>query len=243
MRPVNLIPPEQRHGQQAPLRSGPLAYIVVGALVLALAAVSALVLTNNQIADRKSDVARLKQEDVAASVRALRLAAYTQFRTLREQRVATVQSLADSRFDWERVMRELALILPSDAWLTDLSAGASSTAGGGDSGSGLGGSVSGPSLQLSGCAKGQEGVAGFVTALKDIDGVTRVGLESSSLSGEEGGGEASSDSGGGCVGDSVASFSITVAFDAAPVPSLSTEEAAPVTPAAETTSTEGAEEG
>ena len=29
-----------------------------------------------------------------------------------EQRVATVTSLADSRFDWERVMRELALILP-----------------------------------------------------------------------------------------------------------------------------------
>ena len=29
-------------------------------------------------------------------------------------------SLADSRFDWERVMRELALILPGDVWLTSL---------------------------------------------------------------------------------------------------------------------------
>ena len=33
--------------------------------------------------------------------------------TVREQRVATVTSLADSRFDWERVMRELALVLPA----------------------------------------------------------------------------------------------------------------------------------
>ena len=27
MRPVNLIPPEERRGDQAPLRTGPLAYI------------------------------------------------------------------------------------------------------------------------------------------------------------------------------------------------------------------------
>ena len=33
MRPVNLIPPEDRRGQHAPLRTGPLAYILVGALV------------------------------------------------------------------------------------------------------------------------------------------------------------------------------------------------------------------
>ena len=36
--------------------------------------------------------------------------------------------------------------------------------------------IAGPALELSGCAKGQEAVAGFVTALKDIDGVTRVGV-------------------------------------------------------------------
>jgi Tfp pilus assembly protein PilN len=239
MRPVNLIPPEQRHGQQAPLRSGPLAYIVVGALALALAAVAALVLTNNQIADRESEVARLTQEDAAAAARATRLAAYTQFRILGEQRVATVQSLADSRFDWERVMRELALILPSDVWLTDLSAAASGGESEG-SDSGLSGASAGPSLQMSGCAKGQEGVAGFVTALKDIDGVTRVGLQSSQLSGAEGGGEAGSE--GGCSGEATASFAITAVFDAAPLPSTATEAAAPPV-AEETTAAEGSEEG
>ena len=35
MRPVNLIPPEDRRGEQAPLRTGPLAYVLVGALVAA----------------------------------------------------------------------------------------------------------------------------------------------------------------------------------------------------------------
>ena len=59
MRPVNLLPPELRRGEHAPLRSGPLAYIVLGALVAALAGVTLLVLTNNQISDRKAEVATL----------------------------------------------------------------------------------------------------------------------------------------------------------------------------------------
>ena len=124
MRPVNLIPPDLRRGDSAPLRTGPLAYMLLGALVLALAGVMALVLTNNQIADRKAEVAQLQHEDAAAQAQARRLAAYTQFQAMSEQRVATVTSLANSRFDWERVMRELSLILPDDVWLVSLDASA-----------------------------------------------------------------------------------------------------------------------
>ncbi len=236
MRPINLIPPEERHGQQAPLRSGPLVYIVVGALVAALIAVTALVLTNNQISDRKSEVAQLKSEDAEASAEAQRLAAYTQFQALHEQRLATITSLADSRFDWERVMRELALILPNDVGLVGLDASASSSGDGGSTAGGLRSEVAGPALEISGCTKGQEGVAGFVAALKDIDGVTRVGIESSELSDqEEGAGDAGSSSGEGSddcrTRDFIAKFEIVVAFDAAPVPiSGGSEDTAPITP-------------
>ncbi len=222
MRPVNLIPPEDRRGDQAPLRTGPLSYILIGGLVLVLAGVVALVLTGNQIPERKDEVATLKREDAAAAAKATRLASYSQFQSLSEARVQTVQSLADSRFDWERVMRELALILPSDVHLTELSAssGASAGAEGGGSGeaSGLLGGVAGPSMTMSGCADGQDGVAAFVTALKDIDGVTRVGVQSSQVSGEGG------ESGGGSEGSECSAapgsalFSLVVAFDAAPVP-------------------------
>lgn len=253
MRPVNLIPAEERRGEHGPLRSGPLAYVVVGALVAVLAGVTALVLTGNQIADRKGEVATLEAEDAAARERAERLAPYTQFRILREQRVATISSLADSRFDWERVMRELSLILPADVWLVDLSATASPDAstggesgGGGSGGSGLRGSAPGPALELNGCASGQEAVAGFVTALKDIDGVTRVGIQSSELSDQEEGAGSTGGSGSGGGGgdecrtrDFIASFSIVVAFDAAPVPLSAEGEAATLsaTEQAETTET------
>jgi Tfp pilus assembly protein PilN len=250
MRPVNLIPPEDRRGEQAPLRTGPLPYVLLAGLVVLLLGVTAVVVTNNQITESKNEVAKLEGEDAAASAKAQRLAAYTQFRMMSEQRVETVSSLADSRFDWERVMRELALVLPDDVWLVGLTATAApgvSVSGGEGGGSSMRGAIAGPALELSGCAKGQEAVAGFVTALKDIDGVTRVGVQSSELpeEGKAGGGEGgeSGSSGDECrTRDSIAKFEIVVAFDAAPVAETEGEEAAPVaTGTVETTSSESSE--
>ena len=235
MRPVNLIPAEDRRGDQAPLRTGPLAYIVFGALVALLAGVAMLVLAGNQIAEREDELASLKREDAIATARATRLASYTQFRELSEQRVVTVQGLADSRFDWERVLRELALVLPSDVSLSELSASGSGGAESGESTESASG-LAGPALQLSGCAAGHDGVAGFVTALKDIDGVTRVGVQSSQEKSDESG--SGGDENGECaVASATAEFSLTVAFDAAPVPAPEgTAEVAPE--AAPTTSAE-----
>jgi Tfp pilus assembly protein PilN len=246
VRPINLIPPDQRRGEQAPLRSGPLAYILVGALVAVLAGVIAIVLTGNQIEERKAQIATLEAEDNAEAARAERLSAFVQFSAIREQRLTTIASLAESRFDWERVMRELALVLPEDAWLVGLTAtatpDASSGADGGGSSSALRASVPGPALELGGCASGQKAVAGFVAALKDIDGVTRVGVESSELADQAGGGGSESGGGEECrTRKFIAKFQIVVAFDAAPVPAVAgtTEAVAPTAPAA--TSSEGSE--
>jgi Tfp pilus assembly protein PilN len=255
MRPVNLLPPEQRTGARAPTRTGPLPYIVLGALAAILVGVAVLVLTGNQISEREDQVAQLKQEDAAATQEAKRLDAYTQFQTLHEQRLATISSLADSRFDWERVMRELSLVLPHDVWLTELSASAGAGAEAGAAGGGeLSSSITGPALTLGGCAAGQESVAGFITALKDIDGVTRVGVESTELPEEE---EGAGSAGGGEEGGGsecqtrrfIAKFHLVVAFDAAPIPV--TAEGAEVLPTAtetaestssEAESSEGGEE-
>jgi Tfp pilus assembly protein PilN len=249
MRPVNLIPQEERRGEHAALRSGPLLYIALGALVAALVGVTALVLTSNQIAERKAEAAELRHEDAAAKAQAERLASYTAFRSLHDQRVATVTSLANSRFDWERVMRELSLVLPSDVWLTNLGAsvapGVSVEGGGSSAASGLRGGAAGPALELDGCATGQEAVAGFVTALNDIDGVTRVAVQSSGLGEEGGGGGGSSESDCRTRGF-IVQFAIAAAFDAAPVSPVAggeevappaEEEAAPEEPAPESTPT------
>jgi Tfp pilus assembly protein PilN len=246
MRPVNLIPAEDRRGGSAPLRTGPLPYVLLGGLVVLLLGVVALVLAGNEVGERETEVAKLEREDARAAAKAQRLATYTEFQEMSEARVATVSELADSRFDWERVMRELALILPDDVWLVGLIAtaapGVSVEGGGGDSG-GMRAAAPGPALELSGCADGQKAVAGFVGALEDIDGVTRVGVQSSELpekgSGGEGGG-GGDDGGEECrTRPTIAKFAIVVAFDAAPVAeAVAGGEAAPV---ATTAPTEGSD--
>lgn len=235
MRPVNLIPADMRRTGRAPIRSGPIAYLLVGALILGLGAVTLLVLTNNKIADHKAEVATLKAQEAAATQRAQQFAPFTNFASLELSRRQTVANLADSRFDWERVMRELSRVIPGDVWLTDLIGSAST--GSADAAS-SGTSISAPSLQISGCTVSQDAVAGFLSALRDIDGVTRVGLTSSARPTGVSGAGGSSDSAGGGGGtdcatkDFIAQFEIQVAFDSAPAP-----QSATATPTAPTTPT------
>jgi Tfp pilus assembly protein PilN len=240
VRPVNLIPPEQRSGRHKPMKGGPLAYIVIGAMVAALLGLTLLVVTDNQISESKKEIAQLQREQVTIEARADKLAAYTQFHSVREQRVATVVSLADSRFDWERVLRELALVLPGDVSLESLTGTAKpGVTPEGAAALPLRASIPGPALEMTGCAGSQDAVAGLIQALKNIDGVTRVGVESSTAGSSEGVESGSAGATVGCqTGSSTAHFQIVAAFDAAPVPTeaAATTEAAPA-PEAEATTT------
>jgi len=230
MRPVNLIPSEDRRDGTRPLRSGPLAYIVVGALALAVIGVSLLVVTDNQISERTAEASTLENETAAVEAKAQELAAYTQFHEVTESRVATVASLADSRFDWERVMRELALILPGDVWLTNLTGTVSPAVAPENAATvSLRAGIAGPALEIVGCGRSQNAVAGFIQALKDIDGVTRVGVQNSSLGSGSGGNGGGSNASATCqTKDFIAQFQMVAAFDAAPVNTEAGGEGAPV---------------
>lgn len=214
MRPVNLIPPEERHGG-TPVRTGPIAYLLVGALAIALGAVTMVVLANNKIGDRQAKIAQLNQQQAAASSQAGQLQPFIQFSDSERQRTDTIRALANSRFDWERVMRELSLVLPKDVSLTDLTATAPSAASADASSTATGPSA--PSLELTGCAQGHDGVAGFLSALRDIDGVTSVDLQSSERVSSDASSGSSSTGSSDCRTNSfISQFIITVAFGAAP---------------------------
>jgi hypothetical protein len=144
---------------------------------------------------------------------------------MREARAATVASLAESRFDWERVLQELSLVIPSDVWLINLTGTARPDVQV-DDGAELAerDSVTGPALELVGCGASQESVAEFVAALEDVDGVTRVGVVSSKLP-EDVTATAAADTGGAADNSEecrtrrfIAKFEIVVAFDEVPVP-------------------------
>jgi Tfp pilus assembly protein PilN len=228
VRPVNLIPAEERPGGRRPLRSGPLAYLLVGALAAAVIALTALVVTENQISDRQAEVTQLQAEAQGIEARAQELAPYTQFAAVREQRLETVTGLADSRFDWTRVLNELSLLLPGNIQLTSLAGTASPEVGlSGGAGVGMRSQIAGPALEVAGCGTSQAAVAGFVEALKDIDGVTRVGFQGSS----SGGAGEHATSATGCGGARSATFQMVAAFDAAPVAPAQTGELAAEGPA------------
>jgi Tfp pilus assembly protein PilN len=239
VRPVNLIPPEERHGERAPLRSGPFSYAIVAGLALALAAVSALVLTSNSISDRKAEVADLQAQEAEVKAQAESLGPFAEFASMAQAREQTVTSLAHSRFDWERVLRELALVIPDDVWLVELTGTAGPDVELENAAEiSLQTDVAGPSLAMIGCATSHEAVAGFLQALKDIDGVTRVGLAKSERS-------ATADAGTGSVEsdcrtrDFIARFEIIAAFDEAAVPAVASG-AAPATPTTPSTTTPSA---
>ena len=217
MRPVNLIPPEHRRRERGPARTGVAPWAIVGALVLALAAITAVTMFGNQISEREAERDRLEMEEAALTAQAQAVAPYAGFASLALARQATVTSLAQSRFDWERVMRELALVMPADVWLVE----ATASAGAGAAVDAATEGIAGPSLTLEGCGASHEAVAGFAAALEDIDGVTRVGITSSERPAPSGEAEEPSSAEGGEGGegadcrtrDFIAAFEITAAFD------------------------------
>jgi Tfp pilus assembly protein PilN len=185
VRAVNLIPSDQRRGAGAG-RSGGAVYMVLGAVGLIVVAAAIYVLSANSVTKRQDELTKLQAQTQVAQARANALSPYTQFAALKQARVATIQQLANSRFDWERVMRKLAIVIPPDVWLTSLNGTvspevsvASGGSGGGGSSDSLRSAMPVPAVELVGCTTGQGQVSRFMSRLRAIDGVTRVSLSSS----------------------------------------------------------------
>jgi Tfp pilus assembly protein PilN len=227
VRPVNLIPSDERRGDRSPMRTGAFSYVLIGALALALLGMIGLAFAGKQVSDRKSEVAQLQREEQQATAKAQSLQAFADFRSVQQTRSDTVTSLAQSRFDWQRVLNELARVLPSNVWLVQLS-GTVDPSVALQNGPQIPtrASVPGPALEMIGCAPSQDAVAGLVSNLEEIDGVTRVGVQSSEKPDTQSSATsapATSASGGASNSDCrtrnfIARFEIVVAFDAVPAP-------------------------
>lgn len=233
MRPVNLLPEgaAARAGSGLPGGENKLGFIVVGLLVVVLLGVVAMVHFSNQVGEKQDEIAQLQATEAETEARAASLAQFTSFQSVRESRLQTITALAESRFDWERVMRELAIVIPERVWLTNLTGTVSPEVAVDNAASTtLRASVPGPALQLAGCARSQRDVARLIASLEDLDGVTRVTVEDSAK--PDGEVTASTSAGGPNTSEDcrtrefITQFHAVAAFDAVSVP----EGAAPVTP-------------
>jgi Tfp pilus assembly protein PilN len=245
MRAVNLIPAEQQRGAGgAAGRSSGGAYFLVGGLALLVLMAALYVQSGKSITDKKAEVVRVSQEATAAEAKAASLQSYTKFSALRTKRVDTVTQLAASRFDWAHSLREVARVLPTNAWLTSLTGTTSSAVSvGAGGGSSLRSALDVPAIEISGCTTSQASVAKMMASLRLIDGVQRVSLEDSTKntpSADDGG--ATSPSGSASSGDDCRGrsshfplFKLVVFYDApttsVPVTGGTAATASAVTPA------------
>lgn len=222
MRPVNLIPVEQRRTMRG---EGPGVSLetraLLGVLAFAVLAVGSLVLISNQVNSKKSEIADIgrKQQTAAATGNALR--PYGSFVKLQQARTSTVAGLARSRFNWERVLRQLSHTVPPKVWITNLSGsvsqGAGASSGSGASGGGgnsLRNSVQGPAVDLEGCAPSQSDSARMMARMRTLDDVSSVTLTRSELPETEGSASGGAASGGGEQACPRYQFDILVAFKA-----------------------------
>lgn len=223
MRAVNLIPAEQRSGAGGLAgRSGGAAYVLIG-VVAGLAVMAVLYGTAlHEASSRQAEASTLSAEAAKANAEAERLAPYTKFVTLRDERVKAVQQLANSRFDWAHSMHELGRVLPSDVSLTSVSGtmsggAAASTAAPPAPGSTAVSVTSAtpegavPTFTLSGCTTSQSEVALTMDRLRLMDGVKEVSLQGSSNSSGSG-------SSGSAANACTDTFSMTIAYEGLPSP-------------------------
>jgi Tfp pilus assembly protein PilN len=181
MKAVNLLPSDQRSAGKAAKPAsvtktgsgdGFGAYVVLGALGLAVLGSAAFALTSNQVNDRESELARVTADKQAAEARVAALKPYGDFQQLAATRVSTVVSLASSRFDWDQTLADLSRALPADVRISKLDGKV-----GGDGAST--GATTVPKIEITGCTTSHTGTARLMARLRAVRGVTRVVLTKS----------------------------------------------------------------
>ena len=179
MKAVNLIPTEQRRARATGKQSGS-SYVLIGALVTLLAMVGAYVVTANNATDRQNKAAAAKAEANRLEAEVAQRGAFTNFSDIKKTRLASVMTVAESRFDWERLMRELSRVMPDGSWLQSTDASVTGDVGGETTTSTPGQPVAvTPKANLVGCTPDQSDVARMMVRMRQLHRVSDVELNQS----------------------------------------------------------------
>jgi hypothetical protein len=183
MKPVNLIPSDQRRAQATGERSGG-AYVVLGALAVLLVMALAYVMTANGVNDNKTKAAKAKQQADVLEARSAQLKSFTDFSAVKEARLAAVKTAAESRFDWERLVREVSRVMPDGSWLQTTDASVMGDTSGGatpvaSTPTPTTTAPTGPTATFVGCTPRQSEVAKILVRLREMHRVTDVELNQS----------------------------------------------------------------
>jgi len=215
MKRLNLLPAELRPRGGSVRHS---TYAVLGGLLAATLLMTLYWFVQSGANSTANEIEKLHKETTAAKEDAASLGPYAEFSAMKDARARSVRLVAGTRFDYERLTRELTRVLPEDVSITGLDVGPTEP----DPQEGAD-SVAPPASEgaltvtLSGCAPDQPTVADTLDRLTALTGATGVDLGASGdgsvaggSSGSGGGAPAlqSSSGAGGCTGS--VSFQATV---------------------------------
>jgi Tfp pilus assembly protein PilN len=183
MKAVNLIPTDQRRAQASGEHSGG-GYVVLGVLAVLLLMAVAYVVTANGVNNNKTTAAKAKQEADTLEAQASQLQSFTNFSSVKQARLEAVKAAAESRFDWERLIREVSRVMPDGSWLQSTDASVLGDTSGGTTPAPTTPAATttvpaGPTATFIGCTPRQSEVAKILVRLREMHRVTDVKLNES----------------------------------------------------------------
>lgn len=177
MRAVNLLPRDDPRGSSR--QRNPLVLIgVVGAVAATAILAAAFLTVSAGVADKQ---ARLDAAQTELDATPVPPPADTSGSTLEQEKGARVVALSTAlvtRVAWDRVLREISLVLPEDVWLSTLSAKAPGPAG-----------VAAPTagFTITGKTYSHNGVARLLARLAVVPQLSNVQMQHSTLGASESG--------------------------------------------------------
>jgi len=178
MRAVNLLPVEERGGRRRP----PAAPVAVAGLGVILASVLAVGFfsASGKVDEREQELTVLERQVAAARRAAKPAKPVRRGRSAeRNKRLTALNDALGKRLAWDRVLRDVSLVLPDDVWLSSLKAGEPGAAGA--SSTPATPTPSALTVTFTGFTYSQEGVARLLTRLGLAPELTNVRLQQSSV--------------------------------------------------------------
>ncbi len=179
MRAINLLPkddPRGRSRQTDPVLVGGIAAFVAVTAVLAAWFLS----TSTGVADKQERLDAAQAQLDATPVPPPAPEGASQLEQDKSKRIAALSAALSQRLAWDRVFRELSLVLPEDVWLSTLSAkapGAAAAAPGSTA----------PGFTINGQTYSHDGVARLLARLALVPHLSGVQLQHSSRATSENG--------------------------------------------------------
>jgi Tfp pilus assembly protein PilN len=186
MRAVNLLPRDdstQKGGLPAP----PILAACVGAVLMSALLAVMFLSASGKVAQQQRALDDAQATYSALPVPAAPSAAETALPQLRATRVTALASALGQRVAWDRLLREVSQVVPSDVWLLTLDAQAPSTAAAATTTPG----TTTQTFTVTGCTYSQDSVARFLARLEVVPDLSDMTLGKSEAGTETAGGDGS----------------------------------------------------